>query len=44
MFSKNEDEQVRLLNGIEDLYGGVVEIKEYMNSHIFIPLLGGFIK
>ncbi|KAJ9169924.1 hypothetical protein P3X46_018066 [Hevea brasiliensis] len=36
----NGVEQVQLLNGVEDLYDGVVvEIKEYMDSNSFIPLL-----
>lgn len=37
---ENEVQQVQLLNGVEDLYQGVVvEIKEYIDSSIFIPLL-----
>ncbi|KAF2284765.1 hypothetical protein GH714_030036 [Hevea brasiliensis] len=40
MVPENEVEQVRLLNGIEDSYEGIIiEIKEYMDSHIFIPIL-----
>ncbi|XP_048233325.1 nudix hydrolase 2 isoform X2 [Ricinus communis] len=40
MVPENEVEQVKLLDAVEDLHGGVVvEMKENMDSEIFVPLL-----
>ncbi|XP_058005956.1 nudix hydrolase 2 isoform X2 [Hevea brasiliensis] len=40
MVPENEVEQVRLLNGVEDSYEGIiVEIKEHMDSRNFVPIL-----
>lgn len=37
---ENEVEQIGMLNGVEDFYEGItVEIKEHMDSHVFIPIL-----